>query len=44
MDTFLAIARNSIIVLLGLTVAAAAFIFLSKWMIDHSEDPDAEHH
>lgn len=44
MDIFLAITRNSIFVLLGLTAVAAAFIFAGKWIIDHSEDPDADHH
>ena len=45
MDTFLAItARNSIIILAALSVGTAAFIFFAKWIIDQSEDPDADHH
>lgn len=44
METFLAIARNSILVLIGLTALAGAFIFVGKWVIDRSEDPDAERH
>jgi hypothetical protein len=43
-DTFLAITRNSIIVLAALTAGTAAFVFLGKWIIDQSEDPDADHH
>lgn len=44
MDTFLAIARNSFIILVALTVGTAAFVFFGKWIIDQSEDPDADHH
>ena len=30
-------------VLLGLSTLAASFVFLGKWMIDNSDEPDADH-
>lgn len=41
MDTFVQIGMFSVLVLVGLSVAAAAFIFVSMWIVDHSEDHEA---
>ncbi len=44
MDIFLSILRNSIGVMIGLSILSAAFVFLGKFFTDISEDPDAEAH
>jgi hypothetical protein len=44
MDTFLSILFYSILVMIGLSAVAAAFVFLGKFFTDISEDPDAEAH
>lgn len=44
MDVFIAIMRNSVAVMIGLGIVATAFVFLGKFFVDISEDPDAEAH
>lgn len=38
MDTFLSIALNSVLVLAGMLVAAAAFTFLGVWLSDQTQE------
>jgi hypothetical protein len=44
MATFLSILRNSVSVMIGLSLVAGVFVFLGKFFTDISEDPDAEAH
>lgn len=41
MDTFLAIALYSVLMLAGLTTVSAVMVMLAKWLADNSEEPDA---
>ncbi len=41
METFLSIGMYSVMVLVGLSLAALAFIFVSTWIVDQSEDHEA---
>lgn len=41
MDTFLSIGMYSVFVLGGLSLVAIAFIFVSTWIVDQSEDHEA---
>ena len=41
MDTFLAIMFYSFLMLVGLSALSAAMVFLAKWLVDNSEDPEA---
>jgi Ca2+/H+ antiporter len=43
-NTFVAILVYSILVMIGLSLVAGAFVFLGKFFNDISEDPDAEAH
>lgn len=41
METFLSIGIFSVAVLVGVSTAAAMFVFVSTWIVDQSEDPEA---
>ncbi len=44
MSTFISISIYAVLVLIGLSAAAAALIMLGRWVIDRTHDPDAEAH
>lgn len=41
MDTTIAIAIYSLMMLVGLTAVSAVMVFLAKWLADNSEEPEA---
>lgn len=41
MGTFVQIGIYSVFVLVGVSLTAAALIFVSVWLVDQSEDPEA---
>lgn len=44
METLILILFYSTLVLAGLSALAAAFVFMAKWFVDTSEDPEAAAH
>gem|GEM_PF-7097226 len=40
METFLHIARDSVLVLLGLMATAGTFVLVGKWFADSSVEPE----
>lgn len=43
MSTLISIALYSTLVLIGLTVFAAAMVVLGGWLVKNTSDPDAHH-